>query len=134
MKYFVAFACTAVAAILVAGAGASATGDKDKKEGKSLTIKEVMQKAHGGGKKALIAKFGAGTADKKDAETLLDLYSNLAKAESPKGEAADWKTKTEALVAAAKDLVAGKEGAAAKLQEASNCAGCHKIHKGKKAG
>jgi len=131
MKYFVAFACTAVAAILVAGVGASTTGDK--KEGKSLTIKEVMAKAHGGGKKSLISKFGAGTADKKDAETLLTYYSALAKNESPKGEAADWKTKTDALVAAAKDLVAGKEGAAAKLQEASNCAGCHKIHKGKKA-
>lgn len=130
MKIVVAGTCTLLSVAILAGFSLSA-GDKDKKDDDKpkYTIKQVMAKAHGGDKKSLLFKIAGGKGEKKDAEQLLELYANLSKAEPPKGEPASWKKKTEEMVAAAKDVVAGKEGAEAKLQEAVDCKGCHSAHK-----
>jgi len=123
MKTFVAAFCTVAALAMLAGVGTSAVGD-----GK-YTIKEIMAKAHKGGNKSLISKAASGMAEKKDVENLLEMYQELAKNKPPQGEAASWKSKTDALVSAAKELKEGKEGAGKKLQKAANCMGCHSVHK-----
>ncbi len=124
MKIFVAAFCTVASLAILAGVGTSAVG------GGKYTIKEIMAKAHKGGKKSLLFKIAAGMGEKKDAEQLLDLYQELAKNKPPQGEAASWKKKTDAMVAAAKEVVAGKEGSGKKLQMSVNCMGCHSVHKG----
>jgi hypothetical protein len=91
------------------------------------TIKEVMKAAH---KSKLNEKVADGKASDAEKKELVELYVALAANKPPKGEAADWKTKTDALVAAAKDAEAGKEGAGAALKKAYNCGACHSAHKG----
>jgi hypothetical protein len=91
------------------------------------TIKEVMKAAH---KDKLLNKVAGGNASKEEVDKLVELYDAMGKNKPPKGEAAAWETKTKALLAAAKDVQAGKEGAGPKLTMAANCANCHKDHKG----
>ena len=55
----------------------------------------------------------------------------MATQKPAKGDEASWKTKTAALVSAAKDLVEKKAGAADALKKASDCKACHSVHKGK---
>jgi hypothetical protein len=95
----------------------------------NYTIKQVMKTAH---KKTegLKDKVLAGTASAEEKKSLLEHYEALAANKPPKGSDADWKAKTAALVAAAKDVVDGKDGAVEKLRAASNCMACHSAHKG----
>ena len=118
--------------LLVAGAvvvfgfglvGLSAQDDKPK-----FTTKQVMKAAHAKG--ALKDKVVAGTASAEEKKQLVECYTALAANKPPKGEEASWKEKTAALLAAAKDAEAGKEGAGAALAKAANCAACHSVHKG----
>jgi hypothetical protein len=90
------------------------------------TIKEVMAKAH---KEKLLDKVATGQGTKEDAQQLADLYKALGANTPPKGDPDSWKTKTVAILAAAQDVVDGKEGAGPKLKAAVNCANCHKEHK-----
>ncbi len=60
-----------------------------------------------------------------DAQKLLEAVKTLPTCKPPKGDEAAWKTKTEALVKAAEDVVAKKPGAGAALQKAGNCKECH---------
>jgi hypothetical protein len=85
-----------------------------------------MKKAH---KDGLLKKVAAGKGTKDDAKELLALYEALGKNKPPKGDAADWKTKTKTLIEAAQEVVDEKPGAAAKLEKAANCGECHKAHK-----
>ena len=98
-------------------------GDKDK-----VTIKVVMKKAHTAkkGEDSLLKKVIAGTASDTEKKELVELYTALSKNEPPAGDADSWKTKTTALIAAA------KSGDAAALKKASDCAACHSEHKKKK--
>jgi mono/diheme cytochrome c family protein len=89
------------------------------------TIKEVMKKAH---KDGLLKKVASGKADEDDRKDLLELYTALAMNTPPKGDAGDWKTRTATIVNAAKKAVADPKAARA-LVKATNCAGCHKLHK-----
>jgi hypothetical protein len=120
MRKLVTVALVAVAAIGVL----SLVRAEDKK-----TVKQVMKEAHGGGNKSLLFKVAGGKGNKEDAEKLLALYKDLAEGEPKKGDKEKWKEKTEAIVKAAEAVVAGEEGAAAKLQKAANCMNCHKEHK-----
>jgi len=104
-------------------AGIAQEGAKPK-----YTIKQVMKAAHAK-MTGLKDKVVAGTATAEEKKSLLEHYEALAAGKPPKGDEADWKTKTAALVAAAKDAVDGKEGAADKLRTASNCMACHSAHK-----
>jgi len=90
------------------------------------TTKEVMKLAHKGG---LMKKVADGKATEEEKKQLVELYTSLAGNKPKKGDAAAWKEKTDAVVAAAKDAAAGKEGAGALLTKAANCMGCHSAHK-----
>jgi hypothetical protein len=91
------------------------------------TIKEVMKTAH---KEKLVNKVADGKASAAEKAQLVELYTALAKNKPPKGEAASWKEKTDALIKAATAAKEGKDGAGEQLKKASNCKGCHEVHKG----
>jgi hypothetical protein len=113
----------AIAGTLALGALAADDADADKPK---YSIKDVMKEAHKGDA-ALLKKVAAGDASAEEKKQLLELYQALAKNEPPKGDAASWKEKTDALVAA---TVKGDADAPKKLKAASNCGACHKVHKG----
>ena len=91
------------------------------------SIKEVMKIAMKGG---LCAKVAKGEATEEEKKKLAGLFAALHENAPPKGEKASWDEKTKALVDAANDVLAGKEGSGAALQKAANCMGCHSQHKG----
>jgi hypothetical protein len=91
------------------------------------SIKEVMKVCMKGG---LCGKVAKGEASEEEKKKLAGLFAALHEAKPPKGEAASWDAKTKALVDAANDVLAGKEGAGDKLKAAANCMECHKAHKG----
>lgn len=115
----------AVVVAIVLGLGMSLSRAADDAQPKH-TIKQVMKIAH---KDGLMKKVAGGQGSKADAEELLALYQALAENKPPKGDLADWKAKTMALVAAAQNVVDGKEGAGPALLKTVNCAECHKAHK-----
>jgi hypothetical protein len=111
------------AVALVAAAlmvGGSAEGAKEKDKDKEPTVKEIMAKAHG--KDGLRKKVIDGKASNEEKKLLIDMYTALAALKCPKGEEADWKERTEAVVKLA------KSGEAADLKKI-DCMGCHKAHK-----
>jgi hypothetical protein len=120
----------ALAAALVVGLfGGLASFLAAREDKPKYTIEEVMEKAHKG-KQSLLAKTVSGSASKEEKETLLAMYQALAQNKPPQGDAKSWKTKTDALVSAAKAVIANENGAPMKLKMAANCAACHKVHKG----
>ena len=124
-KYFM---MAVLATGLMAGLGVFRAADDKPK----YTIEEVMEKAHKG-KNSLFAKVKSGKANAEQKKQLLDFYEALAKNPAPKsdkGSPADWKKRTNALVVAAKDVVADKEGATKELAKAAICGKCHDIYKG----
>ena len=112
-----------MAVVLACAFAVSQADDKDKPK---YTTKEVMKKALKG---PLHKKVVGGKASDAEKKELHELYVALSKNKPKKGDAASWKKLTGALVSAAKDAVDGKDGAAAKLKKAGNCAACHKAHK-----
>jgi hypothetical protein len=83
------------------------------------------------GPDALIEKAAAGDAGETEKHKLLKVLTGMAAVPAAHGDAASWKARTEALVAAAQDLVDGKEGARDRLRAASACKACHLAHRGK---
>jgi hypothetical protein len=83
------------------------------------------------GPDALIEKAAAGEASQTDKQKLLKVLTGMAAVPAARGDAASWKARTEALVAAAQDLVDGKEGARDRLRAASACKACHLAHRAK---
>ena len=110
----------AVLALFIAGVGTFHAQDKAK-----LTIGDVMEEAHESG---LLKKVLEGKASKEEKAKLADLYTSLPLNKPPKGDDKSWKTKTTALLDAAKAVVKD-EKAIPKLKSASTCAACHKVHK-----
>ena len=92
----------------------------------SHTIKQIMVLAH---KKGLYNKVVQGKADDGDKKTLAELYGDLPKNTPEKGDAQSWKSKSEKLANAAKDVVAEKPNALAALKAANKCKDCHDAHK-----
>jgi len=94
------------------------------------SIKDVMQKAHKGG---LMKKVSEGKATAEEKKQLVEFYEALAANKPPKGDEADWKTRTSAIVAAARLAAEGDEAGAKKLTElvGTKCGDCHTAHKGK---
>lgn len=114
--------CLVLAALAVGMAwSASQAADKEK-----VSIEDVMMEAHSDD--GLLNKVLDGKSSKADREKLLKLYEALAMDKPPKGSPASWKTKTSALVVAAKAVVADPK-AIAKLKAASDCKSCHSVHK-----
>ena len=121
MKFWIAGAVATLGLALVMVASNDA-GEKAK-----FTISEVMAKAMKGG---LCKKCATGKASDAEKAELVELFTALAANPCPKGDAKSWKAKTSTLVAAAKAVAKGDEGADKKLQKAADCGGCHKAHKG----
>jgi hypothetical protein len=92
------------------------------------SISEVMKEAHGG-KMKLVDKVASGKASKEEAEKLVELYTALGQNKPPKGDEADWKKRTDALVEAAKLCCDGDKEGGKKLKAAAACKGCHDAHK-----
>src|SRR3954454_19778675 len=109
MRLLFAGICAFSAFALVAGTEVSNAQEKPK-----YTIKEVMQQAH---KSKLLAEATQGKAEKVKLEKLVELYVALGANEPPLGEKEAWKMRTDDIVSAAKELLAGKEGATKKLQK-----------------
>jgi len=97
--------------------------------GAPANIKEVM--ALHKGKESFLANILAGKGSDDDLKKLVAAYEVMAAQKPSKGDEASWKTLTTALLSAAKDAAAKKEGALDKLKAASNCKACHDVHKGK---
>lgn len=116
----------ALAAALVGSFGLAMVGAADDKP--KYTIEEVMAKAHNK-KSGLYPKVEAGKASADEKHQLVELYEALAKNKAPKGDADSWKTKTTALLEAAKGVEKGDKDAPAKLKKAVNCKACHDLHK-----
>jgi hypothetical protein len=117
MKALVAGVFAMVAVVLVLAGDQANGGEKPK-----FKIKEVMQKAMKGG---LCGKVASGKASGEEKDQLIDLFTALHANTPPKGDADSWKTKTKAL------LDAAKAGDGAALKKAANCMACHSEHKGK---
>jgi surface antigen len=115
MKRGLIAGAVAVFALVLMLDSSSQGGDK-----KEVTIKLVMQKAMKGG---LCTKVATGKASDDEKKQLVMLFEGMAMIKCPKGDEADWKAKTKALVDAAK----ADDGAA--LKKAANCMACHKEHK-----
>jgi len=92
------------------------------------TTKEVMQKAHKGG---LMKKVSEGKATADEKKQLLEFYEALAANKPQKGDEAEWKVKTDAIVAAARAAANGDEAAAKKIADTVKCMECHSAHRGK---
>jgi hypothetical protein len=122
MRIVVAGVCAALALCLLSGSYQA--GEKGKAK---YSIKQVMKKAHSKG--GLLAKVAEGKGDKADAEKLLELYTEMAKNDPPKGGAESWKRFTNGLITAAKVAVKGGEDAGEKLKKAATCSACHRQHK-----
>jgi hypothetical protein len=119
-----------VLATLVLGAlGGLATYQAADNEKPKYSIEEIMEKAHKG-KDSLYKKVVGGKANGDQKKELLGLYEDLAKNKPEKGSQADWKTRTTAMVGAAKDVVADKPDAGKKLAKVVNCKACHDLHRG----
>ncbi|HXG48618.1 MAG TPA: hypothetical protein VNO52_13405 [Methylomirabilota bacterium] len=94
-------------------------------------IEEIMKKYHKApeGTDPVCKKASNGKASAEELKQLVAAYEKLTTTKPPKGEMASWKEKTSKLLAAAKDLHAGKPGAVEKYKEAVNCKACHSVHK-----
>jgi len=117
-----------VASIIVISGWTVLTMTSGAQDDKKVAIKEVMKVAMKGG---LTKKVADGTATDDEKKKLAGLFAALHENKPPRGEQASWDEKTKALVDAANDVLAGKEGAGANLQKAANCMACHSAHKGK---
>lgn len=116
-----------VAAFLAAGVWAWAQGVS--KDDKPKTIKDVM--ALHKGKDSFLNKILAGKGTDEDHRKLVAYYEVMAALKPPQGDEKSWKEKSEALLAAARDVAAKKDGAIERLRKASDCKSCHGPHKPK---
>ena len=88
-----------------------------------VAIKVVMAKAM---KSGLHKRVVTGEATDEETKNLIALFTELAKNKCPKGDADDWKARTEALIAGAKSA---KEDGGKALKKAGDCKGCHLTHR-----
>jgi hypothetical protein len=93
----------------------------------TMSIHAIMDNAFDGDD-SLVARAAEGKATEAERKLLLDYARALAAKRAPSADVVDWKTRTEAIVAAAQDLVDGKPGAVEAVKKATDCAACHDIH------
>lgn len=116
-----------IAGSLLAAIGLGVAIAADEAEKPKHEIKDVMTIAH---KEKLRDKVLSGDATAEEKRLLLDAYASLLDNEPPKGEMDSWKQKSNAVIAAAARVMLGREGADEELKAATNCAACHREHRG----
>lgn len=117
-----------LAMAIVVGLGLAALASLSNAQDKAkFTIAEIMEKCN---KSGLCGKVAGGKASADEVKMLVECYESLPLNKPPKGDAAEWKKKTEEIVKLAKDVQKGEKGAGEKLKAALNCAACHKVFKG----
>ena len=94
----------------------------------SEVIEESMKKFHKG-ETAPCKAVAGGTASASELDAILKSYQAIAKESPPKGTAASWKEKCDALIKAVTALKGGDKSAAAAYKKAVNCKACHDVHK-----
>lgn len=100
---------------------------KDKKP-KPKTIKQIMEETHkGADNPASEVRHGRGTPEM--AKTLLAAYQQMNAMKPPRGDEKSWKSRTEAVIAALKDVIDKKSGAVDRLYSATDCRNCHDPHR-----
>jgi hypothetical protein len=132
MRLMLLASLTALTLALLDGTGSfqAAAARQDKKDDPKFTIGEVMEGAHAG-KTPLYKKLIDGKATDAEAKDLLAMYQALKANKPPAGPAESWEMKCDNLIKGAKLYVDGKKDAAkTELQKATNCKGCHSVHKG----
>ena len=92
------------------------------------TTEEIMKALHKGDD-SVGKRVTKGQGTKEDFAKLVEYYPSLPLNTPPKGDAAAWKEKANAVVAAAKALKADKPGALEAYKKAINCKACHTDHK-----
>jgi len=97
---------------------------------KGPSISDIMKVAHKGNA-SLLKKITEGKPSKADTAKLVGYYTQLAKADPPKGAKASWINKTGALLVASLRVDAGDKSAIALLKNAADCKGCHAAHRPK---
>jgi hypothetical protein len=114
-------AALAVSLVGIVGLGMAEEKDKPK------SIKVIMKTIHTApdDEEPLVKKFTAGKTSDEETKTVIAAYEDLAKNKPPKGDEELWQRKTTAILAAAKDVAAKKEGAPAVFKKAISCAACH---------
>jgi len=94
------------------------------------SIKDAMSATHKG-KESMVNKIRDGKGSDEDYKKALAVWEYIATQKPPQGDEASWKSKTSALIAAAKELVEKKPGALEKVKATSDCKSCHSVHKPK---
>jgi len=92
-------------------------------------ISQAMKQAFKGDNSA-VKKITGGKGTKADAELLTRAVQAMSNAKPPKGDADDWKQRTDALAKAMAQINKGDKAGVDALQTASNCKECHNLHKG----
>ncbi len=95
-------------------------------DNEKLSIKEIMKRAH---KSGLLKKVATGKATDSEIADLHRYYLAMPTLTPPAGGEKSWKNKTEALVAASQAAIDKDPAAGELLKSATDCAGCHKVHK-----
>lgn len=100
---------------------------KNKKE-PPKTIKSIMLETHKeSDNPASEVRNGRGTEEQQ--KILLKAYQDMAAMKPPRGDAASWKAKTGAVIAALNDLIAKKGGAVGRVYSTTDCRACHEPHR-----
>ena len=95
---------------------------------KADAIEDVMKGAFKGDT-SLFKKVTSNKGSKEDAEKLAEWCAKLKGTTPPKGDAASWTKKVDALIEASKAAARGGAAGVAALRNAGNCKSCHQNHR-----
>lgn len=118
----------AAAFIPVSPRALAAETAKTKDEETIEAVMKLCNKAPRGTPK-LAEKVADGSATPEETQKLIESYKTLKGTKPPKGDAAGWDKKVNALMAAVDALEKKEPGAAAKFKEANACKACHTDHR-----
>ncbi|HSH15299.1 MAG TPA: hypothetical protein VLD18_04640 [Verrucomicrobiae bacterium] len=130
MKHLKTILTAVAGAVLITGSMASLTAADDVSKKDPKDIHDVMEWTHKG-RESMAARVRDGKGSKDEVATLLRFYKFMATQKAPEGDAASWKEKTTALIAATEKLQKGDASAADLYKTAVNCKACHDVHKPK---
>lgn len=128
MKYKTMLACCAAIAAAISFPALLNAADGHE------VIEEAMKKYHKApkGTDPVAKKAAKGEASEAEIKELLGAYEAMAKVEPPRGDKDAWDERMATLVAATKDLAAGKDGSVEAFKKAGNCKACHSDFKPEK--